>query len=88
MLHLLDFALFIISPAPWSGLDVLVLALLGPAAKKDHNYFSIFPKINPISRPKIYAAFENPGTDTFHIREITLLNPHQRSCDLSRRWSI
>jgi hypothetical protein len=76
MLLLLGFALSIISPALFSGMDGLVLALLGPAAKKDHDYFSIFPKINPISRPKIYSAFENSGADTFRIREITLLNPN------------
>jgi hypothetical protein len=51
-LNLLFLPSLVVGPALLRGLDVLVLALLRPAADQDHNPLSVPAEVNAVASPK------------------------------------
>ena len=50
-----------------------------------HQPLPVLAKVDPIARAKINPVLINAGTNTFHVREITLLRPMDGCRHLDRR---
>jgi hypothetical protein len=47
---------FVVLPVGKSGVDIVLLTLLGTAAKQNHETIGVFPKVNTVAGPKVAAA--------------------------------
>jgi hypothetical protein len=56
LLNLLFLSSLVIGPALLRGLDILVLALLGPAADQNHNSVAIPAKVNAVAGSEVVCG--------------------------------
>jgi hypothetical protein len=66
---------FMILPSGYCSLDCPVADVFSTAANEYDEAFTVFTEINTVAWSKIDSALEHPGTDAFHVREITLSEP-------------
>ncbi len=76
-MYLLFFASFVIRPAIFRGGNVFRLAAFRSSTNEDYEPISVPAEINTIAGTKIDFVFENAAADTFHVRQIPLLNARQ-----------
>jgi hypothetical protein len=53
-------------PAFSGQCNIVVLALLHPAAQQNHDLLTVFAEVNSVARPKIDAALKYPATHTLN----------------------
>ena len=64
-------------------MDVVLLALFCSASQQYDHLFSIFPKVNAVSRAEMNFAFKNAGSDTFDVGEISQADAVKSHCYFS-----
>ena len=73
---------------PFRGSNICILALLGTTRQQYHQPVPVLTEVDPIARAKISPVFINADTNTFHVREITLLHPMDGCRHLDRSGYI
>src|SRR5271155_3386958 len=85
---LLNFSLLVVLPHVDCRTDVMLLPFLCASDQQNHKMLTISTKVDPVSGPEINFEFEYSISNTFDIREITLSDPDQCSCNLCGSWRV
>ena len=84
----MPFSVLIVASMPFRGSNNCILALLCAAREKYHQPVPVLAEVDPIAKAKINPVLINAGTNTFHVREITLLHPMDCHPHFDRRGHI
>lgn len=56
------------------GFNISLLARFRSSTEKNNQPITVAPEVNPITWTKIYALFEDPGTNSFGVTQIALFH--------------
>ena len=66
----------------------MLLALLSTATQHNHQVFSFFSEVDPVTGPEVDLNSKHTRTDTLDVREISGGKPSQGGCHFGRGLRI
>jgi hypothetical protein len=78
----------VVLPSFQGKLNIILLAFLCAASKKNHNFPTVFSEVNAITWSEVDSAFKHAGSHTFDVGKVSQANAVKSRCHLSTGFHI